>query len=161
MLVNFENLSDTSRVWIYQSNRELSKDEITLISKKLENFIKTWKRHGEDLKASFKIKYGYFIVIAVDESYNPVSGCSIDASTFLIKQIENDFQVELLNKMNTAFKSGDNINIISLADFQKYVKLQKINTETIVFNNMVETKKSFETAWELKAGESWHNRFLN
>jgi len=160
MLVNFKNLSDTSRVWVYQSNRELSKDEITLISNKLENFIETWKRHGDDLKASYQIKYGHFIIISVDENYNSVSGCSIDASTFLIKQIESEFQIDLLNKMDTAFKIGNNINIISLADFQKYVKLQKINSDTIVFNNMVDSKKKFESKWEVKAGESWHNRFL-
>ncbi len=161
MLVNFENLSDSSRLWVYQSNREFSKNEITDISKKLEDFIANWKRHGDDLKASYQIRYGFFIIISVDESYNSVSGCSIDASTYLIKQIENEFQVELLNKMNTAFKSGAHINVVNLTDFKKYAKLKRINSETIVFNNLVETKKSFDTAWEIKAEESWQNRFLN
>ncbi|MCK4562698.1 MAG: ABC transporter ATPase, partial [Flavobacteriaceae bacterium] len=60
----------------------------------------------------------------------------------------------------TAFKDGDNINIVSLSEFQKYVSEQKINTKTTVFNNMVQTKKELETKWEVAAEESWHSRYF-
>jgi len=158
MLFDFASLSDSSKVWIYVSNREFTDSEKTEISNTLENFIATWKRHGDDLKASYKIKYNQFIILAVDESYNNVSGCSIDASTHLFKAIENKYKIDLFNKMNIAFKDGENINIVRLAEFQKYVKEGKISTETIVFNNLVKTKKELKTTWEVPAKSSWHNR---
>jgi chemotaxis regulatin CheY-phosphate phosphatase CheZ len=160
MVVNFENLEDAARVWVYQSNREFSENEIKIISTKIENFLEDWQHHGDSLKSSYTIKYNQFIVIAVDEDYTEVSGCSIDASMNLIKQIEKEFSVDLTNKLNISFKDNDNINVVSLSDFQKYAQKQKITSNTIVFNNMVTTKADFENSWEVTANKSWHQRFL-
>jgi len=160
MLVDFKELENSSRVWIYQSNREFSENEIDEIKIKIESFISNWQRHGDDLKASYKIKYNQFIILAVDENFNDVSGCSIDASVNLIKNIEKEFSADLTNKLNISFKDNSNINIVSMADFQKYAKQEKITSNTIVFNNMVCTKEDFELNWEVTADKSWHKRFL-
>ncbi len=161
MLVDFNSLPDSATIWIYQSNREFTKDEVKEIDLKIELFISNWKRHGDDLKASYQIKYNQFIILSVDEEHNEVSGCSIDESVYFFKQLEKLYQVELFNKLNTAFKDGDNINIVSLADFKKYSNQKKINSKTIVFNNLINTKKEFETVWEVSADESWHNRYFD
>ncbi len=160
MLVNFDSLENTSKIWIYQSNREFSEKEVAEISQNLENFIGAWKRHGDDLKASYQIKYNQFIVIAVDENYNEVSGCSIDASVNLIKQFEKKFDIDLTNKLNISFKDNNNINVVSMANFQNYAKQQKITSNTLVFNNMITNKGDFEQNWEVTADKSWHKRFL-
>ncbi|MEZ4842363.1 MAG: ABC transporter ATPase [Flavobacteriaceae bacterium] len=160
MYVNFNELPDTSRVWVYQSNREFTTAELAKITEKLKSFVNSWKRHGEDLKASFRIAYNQFIILAVDESYNNVSGCSIDASVSSIKQLEAEFGVDLLNKMNVSFKDGDNVNTVSLKDFKEYAKQQKIDANTVVFNNMVNSKAELENAWETEASNSWHAKFL-
>lgn len=160
MLVNFESLDDTSRVWVYQSDREFSESEVAKISDKAEEFIEDWLGHGDQIKASFIIKYNQFIVIAADQDYNEVSGCSIDASVNFIKELENEFQLDLTNKLNISFKHKENINIVSMADFQKYAKQQKITSKTVVFNNMVTTKEDLIKNWEITADNSWHKRFL-
>jgi len=160
MFVDFKLLPDTSRVWIYQAEREFTENEIEHISDKLYTFVTNWKRHGDDLKASFKIEYDQFIILAVDENYNDVSGCSIDASVYIIRELEKEFNIDLLNKMIVSFKDGTNINTVSLKDFKEYVKLEKINAETVVFNNMIQSKADFESAWEVEASKSWHAKFL-
>jgi hypothetical protein len=160
MLVDFENMDDAARVWVYQSNRAFSESEVEKISKKIELFLSKWQRHGDDLKASYFIKYNQFIIIAVDEDFNQVSGCSIDASVNLMKQLEQEFGTDLTNKLNISFKDNSNINIVSMADFQKYVKQDKITSNTIVFNNMVVSKGDFKKNWEVAANQSWHKRFL-
>ncbi len=160
MLVNFESLEDTSRVWIYQSRRSFYEKEIDIITAKVESFIAEWKRHGEGLKASYQLKYNQFIILAVDEDYNEVSGCSIDSSVNLMKQFERAFNIDLTNKLNVSFKDNNNINIVSLTDFQNFVKENRITSNTVVFNNMVSTKADLAENWEVTAGESWHKRFL-
>jgi hypothetical protein len=160
MFVNYDLMPNDSRVWIYQSNREFNSDELVILRTKIQDFIAVWKRHGADLKASFVIKYNQFIVLLVDEKYNDVSGCSIDASVNLIKQLENHFEIDLTNKLNISFKDNVNVNIVSLSDFQNYVKQEKITSNTVVFNNMVTTKEEFENNWEVTAAKSWHKRFL-
>lgn len=160
MFVNFSSLPETARVWIYQSNRRFSDFEVKEISKELEAFINAWKRHGDDLKASFKIIYNQFVVISVDENYNNVSGCSIDASVNFIKNLERKYTIDLTDKMNISFKDGENVNIVKMSDFQKYASQNKITSNTFVFNNLVNTVKEFNENWEIPAEKSWHKRFL-
>jgi len=160
MYTPYKNLPNNSRVWIYQSNREFTEKELEFISTKAEEFINSWTRHGDDLKGSFTIKYNQFLVLAVDESFNNVSGCSIDASVHFIQALEKELQLNLMDKMNVTFKNGNQINLVRLSDFQKFAKEHKITQETIVFNNMVATKEDFENSWEVPAKDSWHKRFL-
>ncbi len=160
MLVNFESLEDNSKIWIYQSNREFSKNEVAIIINKMEDFIDDWLGHGDQIKASYLIKYNQFIIIAVDQYYNEVSGCSIDASVNFIKELEKQFNVDLTNKLNVSFKDADNINIVSLSDFQNFAKQHKITSKTVVFNNMISTKVGFAENWEVTADKSWHKRYL-
>ncbi|MEN8880058.1 MAG: ABC transporter ATPase, partial [Polaribacter sp.] len=134
--------------------------EVDFISTKTQQFINSWTRHGDDLKGSFTIKYNQFLVLAVDEGFNNVSGCSIDSSVHFIQQLQNDLNIDLMDKMNVTFKDNDIVNLVKLPDFQRYIKEKKITKNTIVFNNMVNTKEDFEQKWEIPAKESWHNRFL-
>jgi hypothetical protein len=160
MFTEYKNLPSNSRVWIYQADRVFTEQEIAVISSKAIEFIEQWTRHGDNLKGSFTIKYKQFLVIAVDESFNDVSGCSIDASVRFVQQLESELKIDLMNKMNVSFKDGEHINIVKLADFQKFAKEEKITKKTIVFNNMVQTKAAIESEWEVPANQSWHNRFL-
>lgn len=160
MFTAYNNLPNNARVWIYQSDREFTIEEVEHISAKAILFIDQWTRHGDDLKGSFTIKYNQFLVLAVDESFNNVSGCSIDASVRFVQELEKELQLDLMNKMNISFKDGENINIVKLSDFQDFAKSKKITAETVVFNNMVNTKEDFETNWEVTANKSWHARFL-
>ncbi len=160
MFTDYKNLPSNARVWVYQSDRELSQEEIEFISAKALLFIDNWTRHGDDLKGSFTIKYNQFLVLAVDESFNDVSGCSIDASVRFIQELEKELKLDLMDKMNVSFKDGKNINIVKLSDFKDFAKAKKVTADTVVFNNMVATKEDFETKWEVPASQSWHVRFL-
>lgn len=161
MFVEYNTLPESSRVWIYQSDREFSKEEIEIINKEAAEFIDSWTRHGDHLKGGFEIKYNRFLILAVDESFVSVSGCSIDASVRFVQKLETILSVDLMNKLNVSFKEDQQINMVSLASFQNFVKAGKITLETIVFNNMVQTKGELALKWEVSARDSWHARFLN
>ena len=160
MFVDFDSLPNTSRIWVYQAHRALTTNEIEKIDEKLKHFISNWKRHGDDLKASFQIKYNQFIILAVDEAYTATSGCSIDASVHLLRALEKEFDIDLFNKMNVSFKDGENVNTVSLKEFKDYAKQNKITNHTVVFNNMVATKADLESSWQIEANQSWHAKYL-
>lgn len=160
MFVEYNDLPNNSRVWVYQSDREFTQDEIDFISKNAETFINQWTRHGSDLKGSFTIKYNQFLVLAVDEGFNNVSGCSIDASVHFVQELQKALRVDMMDKMNISFKVGDHINIVKMNAFREFARQKKINAETVVFNNMVATKDELENSWEIPAEQSWHKRFL-
>jgi len=161
MLVEFKSLPKTSRVWIYQANRSFSPEEITEIKDKLNVFIENWTAHGSDLKASYEFKYNRFIIIALDQNVHAASGCSIDASVHFIQQLEKDYNVVLLDKMNVSFKQGDFVAYKPLIEFKKMAKNKSVSKNTIVFNNLVNNVDEYLQFWEVPAKDSWHSRFLN
>ena len=160
MLVDFNTLPETSRVWIYQANRSFTENEIKEISSKLDTFIENWTAHGGDLYSSYEIKYKQFIVIGLNQNLNTATGCSIDASVHFIQQLEKEYNVDLMDKMNVSYKQGEFIAYKPLSDFRKMAKDKAVSKNTIVFNNLVANKAEYLENWEVPASESWHNRFV-
>ena len=130
------------------------------IEESLSEFLKQWTAHGSDLHAGFEIKYNRFIVIGLDQTNASASGCSIDASVHFIQTLEQQFQVELMDRMNVSFKQGEYVAYKPLTDFKKMAKDKAVSANTIVFNNLVATKQEYLEHWEVPASESWHSRFV-
>ena len=160
MYVNFDNLPDNSRVWIYQSNRTFSKTELDSISRDLSEFLSEWTAHNHNLEAGFELPYSRFIVLGVNQQITQASGCSIDASVRFIQDLEARYEITLLDKMNVTFKQGDFLAHKPLNEFVKLAKAKSISKDTIVFNNLVDTKSDYRMFWEVPARDSWHNRFI-
>ena len=160
MIVDFDVISEESRIWIYQSNRTLSITEINEIESKIKDFLISWTAHGSDLQASFIIKYSRFIVISLNESFNLATGCSIDSSVRFIQDLEEEYNVSLLDKMNVSYRHGEFIAYKPLIEFKKMIKNRSISKKTIVFNNLINSKSEFLNNWEVPIEESWHNRFF-
>lgn len=160
MLVPFKTLPETSRIWIYQANRSFNTLEIEEITELLNTFIADWTAHGADLKAGFEIRYNRFIILALDQQMAAASGCSIDASVHFIQQLEQKYDVDLLDKMNVSYKQGEYIAYKPLADFKKMAKNKAVSKNTVVFNHLVVNKGEYLSHWEVPASESWHARFM-
>lgn len=160
MLVSFDSLPNDARIWIYQSNRPFTEDELKKIKPQLDQFVENWTAHGANLKAGYAMPYNRFIILGLDQGVNAASGCSIDSSVHFIQSLEKDYQVDLLDKMNVTFKQGEFIAYKPLADFKKLVKNRSVSPKTVVFNNLVNTKEEYLFDWEIPLKESWHNRFL-
>ncbi len=161
MLVEFEKLPDHSRVWVYQSNRKLNEEEIARIKEETAEFLTKWTAHGNTLEAGFEIRYDRFIIIGLNQDKVAASGCSIDASVHFIQSLEKKYDVDLLDKMNVTYYNGDYIAHKTLTDFRKMAKNKSVSKNTVVFNNLVNTKAEYLDNWEVPAHESWHGRFLS
>ena len=160
MYVPFENLPLESKIWIYQSNRKFSDEEIAEIETDLKTFVDSWAAHGTSLEASFLLKYNRFIILAVNQEVQNTTGCSIDSSVQFIQSLEQKYGVDLLDKMNVTFKLGEHVAHKTLIDFKKMAKDKAVTENTIVFNNLVNTIEDWNDNWEVPAGESWHSRFF-
>ena len=161
MLKPFEELSEESKIWIYQSNRKFSDEEFSEIETSLKAFLENWSAHGTSLECGYQLKYNRFIIIAVDQENQMATGCSIDASVQFIQSIEAKYSVDLLDKMNVTFKNGEYIAHKSLIDFKKMAKDKAVTENTIVFNNLVNNIEEYNESWETAAIDSWHSRFFN
>ncbi len=160
MLVDFNTLPEESRVWIFQANRTFTDAEIEEISDKLNTFVENWTAHGSDLQAGYTIEYKRFIVLALNQELNKATGCSIDASVHFIQELEKEYDVDLMDKMNVSYKQGDFVAYKTLTDFRQMAKDRAVSKNTIVFNNLVNNIAEFKEHWEVPASESWHARFI-
>lgn len=149
-----------ARVWVYQSNRKLSNDEVTAIQKAGAVFIADWAAHGASLKASFDVLDNLFVVIAVDEKQATASGCSIDKSVRFIKELEQQFNLNFFDRLRVAYVDNNEIKSCHISTFEELAKSAKINGETIVFNNMITTKAAFDSEWRVPAKNSWQSKYV-
>lgn len=147
-----------SRVWIYQSNRVLKPQELAQLNTTLNTFTKEWTAHNQQLKAYHEIKYNRFMVLIVDETQAGASGCSIDKSVRLMKEIESEFDLNLFDRFNMAWKEGEEIQSGNREEFEQKIKEGKINSETIVFNNLMPDYANYLENWETPFSNSWHSK---
>jgi hypothetical protein len=151
------SFSPQSKVWVYQSDRKFSAAEVETIQQQLNDFTAQWKAHGRQLMAKAEVLHDYFIVFIVDEASANATGCSIDASVRVVKEIEQSYNVDLFNRFNMAYKLEDQIVVTSKEDFETLISIGKVGPGTIVFNNMVQNLAEFETKWEVPFENSWHS----
>ncbi len=161
MLVSFDKLPLSSRVWIYSSNRKFVQKEIISLRNDLEDFLSNWTSHNQNLETSFELRYDRFIIIAVNQEINNASGCSIDNCVRFIKKLENKYEVDLLDKMNVIYKQDKHLYHKKLNEFISMYKNNLVSLNTVVFNNLVNTVGEYKLKWEVPVKESWQNKFMN
>ncbi len=152
--------NDSSRVWIYQSNRLFLISEAVEMEDMLSEFVACWKSHGSPVKGFASLFFGRFIVLMADETATSVGGCSTDSSVHLIKSIEEKFNVQLLDRQNLAFVVKDKIQLLPLNQLDYAVENDFINGDTLYFNNLVLTKREMLYKWLIPVKESWLSKRL-
>lgn len=160
MYLEFDEMPSTARVWIYQADRLLSAEEQSHIVDAAKQFLGDWAAHGSPLKSSFQLIHDKFLVISVDEGFNKASGCSIDASVGLIRDLESKLGINFFDRTKVAFLLNGEVFQSSMADIKKLISDGKINSETITFNNLVANIDEFHNSWKVPAGESWLKRYF-
>jgi len=160
MYTNFSDLDDNSRLWVYQSDRKLSENEKEFILINGKAFVDSWTAHNNTLYASIEVKYDQFIVLAVDETKSQATGCSIDKSVHFIRAIENELNINLLDKSKVAFLKGEEVVLENLPAIKSKVEKNEISADLPTFNNMVTTKADFNSKWLIPASKSWMSRFF-
>lgn len=159
-MVDYEKLSPESRVWIYQSNRPFIEEELNELRPALQRFAEGWVSHNQALLAWADVLQKRFIVLMVDESEAGASGCSIDKSVVFLKELENQYDIELFDRWLFAYELNGRVHARPREVFVKEYAAGEIDEETIVFDNLVKTKHEFDHHWKRPLKESWHARMV-
>ncbi len=155
--MGLDNLPAHSRLWIFQSSRVLEGESLKEISTQLESFLRDWAAHGKQLFAGFEIRFGRFIIIAVDEKLAAASGCSIDKMMRFVQALDQHYSMNLLDRMKVAYRKGEGVEEVSVNRFTEMLKSGEANNDTLVFNNLAETLGQLEAQWEVPVSQSWHS----
>ena len=155
MYVAFDHLPPRARVWIYQTSRPLSEEELMPLLPRLAAFAEEWTSHGQQLAASAQFLHRQFLVIGLDEAVAGASGCSIDASVRFVRELEQQLGVELLEKSQMAFLTDGQLRLLTRRDLRAAIAAGEITSETPYFNNTLTTKGELTANWPAPAGQTW------
>lgn len=157
MKIQESTITETNdyRVIIYPASRPFTAVESKVITEKLFDFLATWAAHGKPLSSSFKIEKNQFIVVCVDEEKEAASGCSIDALGGLMRQLDEDFQLGLFDRMKASFVENGEVKTMKLQDFRNAVKSGEISDEIQVFDFSKNTYVAFLSDFLLPLKRSW------
>jgi len=150
-----KNFSADSRVWVYQSSRLFTLHEALLVEELVNDFTAKWLSHNVAVKGAGYLFFGQFIILMADEKATGVSGCSTDSSVRLIKGIEQKFGVNMFDRTTLAFVIKDKVQLLPLAQLQYAFDNGFINSDTLYFNNLVQTKEELESNWIIPVKDSW------
>jgi hypothetical protein len=160
MYIPFEKLPPLSRVWVYQADRSFSTEEEKIIFEVLTKFCSTWEAHGDPLKTSFKIEFNRFVILSVDESSAGASGCSIDGSVRVLKDLGNQCNINFFDRTKVAFLVNGEIETHSLNQLKSLFESAQLKPSMQTFNTLVATKGEWEANWKTTAEKSWLIKYL-
>lgn len=150
-----------SKVWIYQANRKLSIGEEQAIQEEVEAFLANWKAHGKALVADFEIRHHLFLILKVNEQFQSATGCAIDKSVELFKQIEQQYDFELFDRHQFAYEYNGQVQNDHLTNLTDLYQQGFIADDTIVFNNLVSDLFELDHQFRIPFKESWHRRLVS
>ncbi len=160
MTTPFDLMPANARVWVYQSQRALTSAEQEIITKNTNIFLEQWAAHGKELRTSFEIRDDRFLIVAVDESFNQATGCSIDASVGFMKAIDTEYKLDLFDRTKIAFIFNGQIVIESLGTLKGKVESGDIPSSAVLYNNSVSSKKELDEEWKQPVLKSWAGRYF-
>ena len=160
MYIRFDDIHFDSRLWIYQANRTLTDDEANLINYTLEAAIDGWEAHNNALLASGKVFHNRFVVIAVDESHEMPSGCSIDKSVHWLQELGARLGVDFFDRSVAYLDADKNVQTLPVSEVKRAVANEVLFSNTPVFDNLVANKAQWMKRWKVPADQTWLKRFF-
>ena len=155
MLVDFNTITDNSRIWIYAAEKKLTNNQETYIIQYISNHLQSWDAHKVPLIAGVTILENHFIVVALDESENEASGCSIDTLQNKIQDLEKELSVSLLNRLNVFCRIDDMIQCIPS------FKLKSIAKANTLFYDLTIQNKSDLHSYLKPISKGWCESLLD
>lgn len=150
-----------NRIWIYSLSKQLTNEQLTDFNKRCANFVSTWTAHEVSLDASFELYKNRLLIFSVNEQVYGASGCSIDKQLQFVKKLENEFSIELLNRLLVAYETtASEIEVVKASDIKSLIQANTINKHTLVFNNSITQSSELETQWKQELNKTWLNKYV-
>ncbi|MHA7131806.1 hypothetical protein [Algoriphagus namhaensis] len=160
MYLEFNQMPETSRVWVYQANRKLTPVEIKRIHSTLQDFCENWNTHGTLMPTSFEIFHDQIIVLSVDESKLGASGCSIDSSLRTLAELESALDINLRDQGKVSVKATEEqIKVLPALGIKTALQKENIATDHLVINPLIQSKKDLDNLW-IPISDSWLNKYF-
>lgn len=160
MLVSFDQLPDSARLWIFQSSTRLSNVDVLDLQRVAESFVENWTAHQSALHGAVVIVDQIFLVVAVDEKITGASGCSIDKLNQFMRGREQAMNMKWFDRLLVSYKdeNGDP-HQLRLSSIEEKLQSGELNAETLVYDTTIENVGAFKSRFVAPLKNTWLNRY--
>ena len=158
-VVPIEDLPDTSRTWVFGSDRSLDEARSKTLMAEVDRFLPQWKAHGAELTVGRNWKDGRFLTVAVDQSTAGASGCSIDGLFRALKSLEAKLRASMVTSGLIFYRDEKGVvQSVDRGEFTALATAGKVGANTRVFDPTVTSLGEWRARFELDLKDSWHAR---
>ncbi len=155
-----DTMSAHARVWVYKCAQALTPEKRQAIMDRGRAFTSSWAAHGAALDACVDVLLDHFVLVAVDEQQAMASGCSIDKSVRFVQELEKDMAINLTDRMVVLYEKDGGVHACRVPEIEGLLKSGELTTDTIVFDDLVNTKADLDARFRSRLRETWMSRFL-
>jgi hypothetical protein len=160
-LVDFKQLPDDARVWVFGSDRPLDDKQQARLFAIVDEYLAQWKAHGAPLTVAREWTENQFLTIGVDQRTEGASGCSIDALYRTLQLLERELGVSLVGGGRVFYRTRNGeVNAVDREEFFGLAERGAVTRRTTVFDTTVTTLGAWRSRFEGPAAESWHGQLL-
>jgi hypothetical protein len=161
-LVPFETLPDSSRVWVFGSDRPLSDTATATLMAAVEGYLAEWKAHGEPLTAAYEWRFGRLLVIGVDQRSAGASGCSIDGLFRILQGLEPQLDARLVGGGRVFYRdSHGEVQSVERHELKALRDSGAITHNSVVFDTSLTDLGSLREGFERPARKSWASQIID
>jgi len=160
VMLDLISFPDSARVWVHQADALIPDEQLAEVHNHVMNFAKSWVSHNKDLAATGSILHNRFVVLVVDETKVGASGCSIDKSTHFLQALGHTYSVDFFNRHVYTYIKDDELHTVSQDELKKLYDDGSLDDETLIFDNLVNSKEIFLDRWVVPIGKSWIKRVV-
>ena len=149
------------RIWIYTLSNELSNEQLVDFKNRCQTFVSGWTAHDVSLDASFELYQNRLLIFKVNEDKYNASGCSIDKQLRFVKELEQAFSVELLNRLLVAYENNNQVEVVKATQIKELLAANTISENTLVFDNTITESNQLAIKWKQPLQATWLSKYLN
>jgi hypothetical protein len=155
--INFDELPDSARVWVYGADRDLDSASEGKLLSAVDEFLGRWAAHGTPLHTARRGDDGRVLTIGVDTTREGASGCSIDGLFRALKSLEPTLGAKIVTSGLVYYRGKDGrIHSVTRDEFTSLASKGEINGDTEVFDLSVTSLDEWRSRFRSHAVNSWH-----
>lgn len=159
-IVPFDTLPDSSRVWVFASDRALADARADTLLAAVDRFLADWKAHGVPLRCGRDWRDDRFLAIGVDVEAENASGCSIDVLFRTLQTLQREIGAQLVGAGRVFYRANGSIEATDRDDFKSRVASGAITRDTPVFDISITDAAAWRSRFEQPASTAWTAAFF-
>jgi hypothetical protein len=155
-IVPFESLPDSSRIWVFGSDRPVTGAAAEQLLGEVDRFLESWRAHGEPLRCGRLWTDNRFLVVGVDQSTANASGCSIDGLFRVLQQLERSVGAQLVGGGRVYYRDHAGVaQSVARTELDALVARGDVGPNTAVFDTSITDLGEWRAKFEQPARKTW------